>query len=82
MYGKIYLVVKEGIFDFFGKKSFAFKLVEAEVLNAVTLCNDDFEFSRAIDSFELPFDKMGLPQSKITASGADANMGFSRHGSG
>jgi hypothetical protein len=51
-------------------------------LNAITLCNDDFEFNRAIDGFELRFDKVGLPQSKITASGTDANMGFSRHGSG
>lgn len=72
MYRDVYSPIEECLFDFFGEEAFAFQFVEPQILNAISLCFNNFERTGVSEFFELPLEKSGLPERQTTAAGSDS----------
>ena len=81
VHGEVDVAVEEGLFDFFGEEPLALHLVKADVLNLVSTRLKHHDLHGGAAGLQEVTHVVGLPQRKVAAAGADANVGGGgRHG--
>ncbi len=68
MHCQIHVTAQQRIFDFFGKKAFAFHFRKTDILNTVALRFDDDEFDLRALLFEQKLGIFGLPKGEFRAA--------------
>src|SRR5215471_840773 len=74
MHGKVDATGGEGLFDFLGEHAFGADLSQSDVGDFVAGGVDDFDFHRMAALAEQGSDVVGLPEGKLGAARADAEM--------
>jgi hypothetical protein len=77
--GNINVSCQQGFFDFLGEETFALQFLESLDLLSIALGGKHFDFARSASCFNQIAYVVSLPQSEITTTGANDEMGSVRH---
>jgi hypothetical protein len=75
MHGQIHVTGELGLFQFLGEEALALELGEGNVVDAVAPRLDDRRLGFYTEIVQASGDVPGLPESEITAAGADTARG-------